>query len=194
MQEKKNMGAYGDYDMGVYEEVKTAFANFEFLARTNVQKQEKFMSESDKGRAKSALVFLGQLAENPAMYFSRAATEDAWNKRVKEYAAKHNIPDQNLGVVYMLAQGPKEIALEKAQKSFHNNHSLFSLFYSFCKAVQDWEYFRTSKDVNAVFGYKNALKEISIIKKTAMSMVELQKTNPMFRPIKKVVQSFQKEK
>lgn len=192
MQEKKNMGAYGGYDMGVYEVIKAAFANFEFLARTNVQKQERIMSKSDKGKANAALAFLGQLAENPAMHFSRAATEDAWNKRVKEYAVKHNIPDQNLGVVYMLAQGPKEIALEKAQKSFHNNHSLFSLFYSFCKAVQEWEYFRTSDDVNAVFGYKNALKEISIIKKTAASMVELQKSNPIVRPFKQMVQSFQK--
>lgn len=175
----------------VYGNVRQAFNDFVFLAQDNFQKREKNMAESDKIAAKDSIEFVKELAKNPAAYFSRAATENAWNLRVKEYAKMHKIPEQEIGTVYLLAQGPKEIVLAKAGKAFYGNHSLFSMFYGFCKVVQDWEYFRTSDANDATFHKNNALNEIAIVTKRLATMVELQKTNPIIRPFK---QMFQKEK
>jgi len=144
----------------IYGAIKSAFSEFYNLARIGLRKRWKSLTPVERAQAARSLVFMKELATNPAKYFSRANTGAAWVKRANDFAEQHNSVPANMHHAYYIVHGPKEIVAEKARAAWIYNADIANMFYRFCKMVQDWEYKRTSPEDKEFFEAKRVAEDI----------------------------------
>ncbi len=142
----------------IYSSIQGAFSEFYNLARMGLKKRWKSLKREEKFAAARSLVFMRDVATNPAKYFSRANTGAAWVKRANDFATEHRFSPANMHHAYYIVLAPKDIVIDKAQAAWIYNADIAKMFYRFCSMVQDWEYKRTS-DENKEFCMANKVAE-----------------------------------
>ncbi len=172
----------------IYVAVGSGFMNLKKLARAGLQKRWKTLTREQKFAAGRALVFMDDLAADPAKYFSRANTQDAWRFRAEYFAGQKNLDD--IADAYYIVEDPQGIVANKAAAAMRGE--LGHEFYRFCNAVQHWEYDRTSNKDCYRMGAPKFAAEIVKKSKQYQTLVDIQNTNPLIRPIKQLVYNFQR--
>lgn len=172
----------------IYVAAGAGFLNLKKLARADLKKRWKALTREQKFAAGRALVFMDEVAANPAKYFSRANTQDAWRFRAEYFASQKSLDD--IADAYYIVEDPQGIVANKASAAVHGE--LGHEFYRFCNAVQHWEYDRTSnKDVYRAGAPKFAM-DIVERSKRYQDLVAISQANPLLRPIKQLVYNFQR--
>jgi hypothetical protein len=120
----------------VREAIKVGLKSLTDLARVRIKSIWKNMDLQKRCDAARSLVFMEQVAKNPDLYFSREATESAWNQRAMEYAQQNKLHD--LSSAYYIVQDPTGIVWNKATGVFFDGNG--AEYYRFCRAVQQWMY------------------------------------------------------
>ncbi len=107
-----------------------------------------YLSKMDMGERCAAarnLVFMEEVAKNPAKYFSRRATESDWIARANSYAKEKNITDMRHA--YYIVPSPTTLVTNRlTDLPVSVSADLRAEYYRFCEAVKNWEYARTSQD------------------------------------------------
>ena len=176
----------------IYGAIKSAFSEFYNLARMGLKKRWKSLTPVERAQAGRSLVFMKELATNPAKYFSRANTGAAWVKRAHDFAESHNIVPANMHHAYYIVQGPKEIVAEKAGAAWIYNADIAKMFYRFCSMVQDWEYKRTSAEDKEFFAAKRVAEDIVHASKRYAAFRKTEEPNAFQAWIKKNLRSLVK--
>lgn len=138
----------------IYLAISAAFEAFYILARRIVKIAWKKMSKKGRYDSGRALIFVKNLATDPAECFSRSKTEKAWERRAAAFlkARKISSADEASGKSWKFSppdsafyrvSTPRNLVANKAQAAFHDDFILLTNFEDFCGHVQDWEYDRT---------------------------------------------------
>lgn len=172
----------------VYNAIKSALFNYYYLMRADLKKRWKSLPKKDRREAVAALRYLENVFNNPAAYFSRAATQDAWNNRAVEYAKS-----KGTGIVdsFYIVHGPREQFIENVKNACYS-HEMYSDLYKLAGVIQNWEYDRTSA---RSYVRENSQKFADEIIKTAhqtKAVVDIMESNPLVRPLKQFVNCFQR--
>lgn len=149
------------------------------LARVRLKTRWKQMPLNKRCDAARALVNMNAVAKKPEAYFSRAATQQAWNKRANEYAQEKNL--KNASDAYYIVQDPTGVVWNSVAGAFFDGNG--SDYYNFCELIQNWEYnnikgLYADKILNLAKAYKNKL--------------ELASANNFARPFVEIKQAFQR--
>lgn len=169
----------------IYEIISCAFNNLNLLARKDLEKARKKMSQKDKWLAECALVYMNDVAKNPAKYFSRAYTEQAWHNRALEYAKKNNLK-QTWQALYIV-ETPAMIANSKMTDAFVKPE-LRHVCFNLCEAIKDWEYHRTAKRCN----YEHDAEKVIGLANRIDSVCKIATMNPVKRKWMEFVKVFQR--
>lgn len=159
--------------------IKKGLKTYTDLARVRVKTRWKNMVLQERCAAARSLVFMEQVAKNPDAYFSRAATEEAWSKRAKEYAYKKGFKDFEFA--YYIVDDPTGVVMKHASGTFFDGNN--SDYNDFCFAVQQWMYDGHSDTYSA---------EIVKMAKHAEIALEYESTKCFMRPIVVMQQVFQR--
>ena len=159
-------------EIDIYSSIQGAFVEFYNIARLGLKKRWKSLTQKERVAAARSLVFMRELATNPAKYFSRANTGADWAKRAYDYAQAHGIKD--VYHAYYIVPAPTDVVYEKAGAAWICNPESYKVFYRFCLDVQNWEYGRTSEQ-NSERYLADVLSE-SIVK-TAKICAAVRKAN-----------------
>ena len=172
----------------VYNAIKSALFNYYYLMRADLKKRWKSLSKKDRREAVAALRYLENVFNNPSMYFSRAATQDAWNNRAVEYAKSKGI-----GVVdsFYIVHGPREQFIENVKNACYS-HDLYSGLYKLVGLIQNWEYDRTSARSYVRENSQKFADKIIETSRTTQKIVDVMDANPLMRPLKQFVNCFQR--
>lgn len=138
-----------NYSVNDVREIASAgFDAFRIIARDELKKKAGTMSFADRRRAVTALNYLGTVAENPALHFSRAATAAALQADAAQIRAKYKLPTW-----YDIesSKEPVVMAVRDATPAVH--FPLSRDFFKFCTAYYHWEY-NNKDDANG--GLKHA--------------------------------------
>jgi len=136
-------------EIDIYSSIQGAFVEFYNIARLGLKKRWKSLTQKERVAAARSLVFMRELATNPAKYFSRANTGADWAKRAYDYAQAHGIKD--VYHAYYIVPAPMDLVYEKADAALEHNVDVYRLFYHFCKDVQGWEYGRVPAEGKSAF-------------------------------------------
>lgn len=178
-------------DEQIYAAIKSGFKDFQYLARAGVKKAWVKMTVADRYAAGRALANIGDVARSPEKYFSRENTQKDWQFRLETYSREHNLELGSIHALYFV-YSPMDIVWDDAVDAFKNNPDLHRQYYNFCKAVQNWEYDRTSRYiVTRENAYKFADKIVRDAQNLAV-LAQIQKSNPLVRPLKRMVYSVQR--
>jgi hypothetical protein len=149
------------------------------LARVKLKTRWKQMSLKERCDAARALVNMNAVAKKPEDYFSRAATQQAWNKRANEYAQEKNLKD--VSGAYYIVQDPTGLVWDSATGAFFDGNG--SDYYNFCRLIQNWEY----NNIKGVYA-----DEILNLAKVYTNKLELVSANGFARPFVEIKQAFQR--
>lgn len=174
----------------ILDAINLGMADYLEMARMGLRSHWKGLSQSEKWAAGRALVVLADVKKNPAKYFSRATTHDAWKGRANAYAKEKNLPSSSFA--YYIVPDPTNVVWNDVAAAFIYNAEHGKRFYNFCQMVQKWEYAHTAHayaedGIAALYGY-----DIVNMTRASHRYIDLKKTNPMLRPIKEMFNSFQK--
>lgn len=172
----------------VYNAIKSALFNYYYLMRADLKKRWKSLPKKDRREAVAALRYLENVFNNPAAYFSRAATQDVWNKRAVEYAKSKGI-----GVVdsFYIVHGPREQFIENVKNACYLPE-LYQDLYKFAGVIQNWEYDRTSVRPCVRDNSQKFADKIIETSRTTQKIVDVMDANPLVRPLKQFVNCFQR--
>jgi len=177
-------------DIQVYNAIKSGFACFKILARESLSRRWGKMPIKSRYLAGRALVYINGVAQNPEIYFSRAYTLGMWRSRVDKWTEEKNAKETTMA--YYIVQSPMDFVINASDAAMYENDDLCQAYYNFCKSVQNWEYDRTSSsDTFRMQSFKFA-HDIITQSQQLQSMVDIQQSNPLMRPLKRLMYSFQR--
>lgn len=181
-------GRGGEWTDFIYTQMKIALFNYYYLMRADLKKRWKSLPKKDRREAVAALRYLENVFNNPAAYFSRAATQDVWNNRAVEYAKSKGI-----GIVdsFYIVHGPREQFIENVKNACYLPE-LYQDLYKFAGLIQNWEYDRTSARSYVRDNSDKFAKEIVNVARKTQKIVDVMDANPLVRPIKQFVNCFQR--
>lgn len=162
----------------VYKNISAGFCAFERLARAGIRDNWTDMPLSQRCASVRALVNIREYARNPEKYFSRKYTEQDWNKRAVAWCAKNNIENRLAYSAYYVIPGPAELVYTASLSAFYNNNDIGQRYYNFCRAIQEWEYTRTSTSPTARDTAYLLMQEISHAARWAINVMRFK--NNMF--------------
>ncbi len=155
----------------VYKNISAGFCAFERLARAGIRDNWTDMPLSQRRASVRALANMREYARNPEKYFSRKYTEQDWNKRAAVWCQKNNIENRLAYSAYYVVPGPAELAYTASLSAFRNNNDIGQRYYNFCRAIQEWEYTRTSTSPTARDTAYLLIQEISYATRWATNVM-----------------------
>ena len=133
--------------------IKQCFVDIYDIVRADMKKN--FKRDAKHGKKwdfARALVFLGDVAQNPDKHFAPEYTNAAWDKRVDDYIAHSalaadSIKENGIDYVRRLTKGsyaehPSGVVCHKVEPVFQDRE-----FWNFCEKVQDFYYQDVDKNV-----------------------------------------------
>ncbi len=150
----------------IYMDISDGFKCFIMLVLLKKRKMIAKLSEKERDDFNAALRYVETVAQEPWVFFSRAATRDVYQflnvseltPVEKDALDRIRSPRLTNGSDDYVIIEPKTIVIKNSLNMFLDNE-LFRDFYSFCTLVQNWEYDRVSANVAmAVNSYKFSAK------------------------------------
>lgn len=173
-------------EQSVYPAIKDGLMGLKYLSKIKLIKYWDTMTKEERWKAGRILVYMEQVANNPALYFSRAATQNAWAERIKAIEQTADVKSDGRD---NLAQDPKDIV-------FYNVFPLLASqklkvqYYNFCSSILDWEYGRTMNDeIGIIYEMQGARKILRESKKIKQE-VNTFKFHNLVRNLKKKCKQF----
>ena len=163
--------------------IKAGFNSLRVLARAELAKRWKGLSTADKYAAGRSLVYMGDVAKDYEKYFSRANTEVAWRERAAVYAQQHKL--ENMAAAYYIIPDPTGIVIDNSYAALYGR--MWSDFYKFASCVQCWEYARSlcePYDIILMDQYGEKIKNMTA---RYRARAEVQQSNPLVRPLKRLM-------
>lgn len=176
----------------IYDAIKSGFANFKILAKASLMRRWAKMPLKTRMNAGRSLVYINGVAQNPALYFSRKNTEDAWSLRADDWVLTNNTKPNGKMYAYYIVQSPMDLVVKASQDAFYGDYDLRHHYYNFCRTVQNWEYDRTSPRQTYVLNAGKFAEQIVADARRVQAMVDILRSNALVRPLKKLVYSFQR--
>lgn len=181
-------GRGGEWTDFIYTQVKIALFNYYYLIRADLKKRWKNLPKGERREAVVALRYLEDVFYNPAKYFSRAATQDAWNNRAVEYAQENFVKPAD---AFYVVHGPREQFIENVKNACYS-HEMYSNLYKLAGVIQNWEYDRTSRQAYTRDGAQKFADEIIKTARQTKAVVDVMEANPFVRPFKQLVNNLQR--
>lgn len=171
----------------IYAQMKIALFNYYYLIRADLKKRWKNLTKVERREAVGALRYLECVFKNPVAYFSRAATQNAWNNRAVKYAK-----EKGIGVVdaFYIVHGPREEFIENVKNACYS-HDLYSGLYKLAGSIQNWEYDRTSARPYVRDNSQKFADKIIETSRTTQKIVDAMDANPLVRVFKEFVYKIQ---
>lgn len=116
--------------------ISSGLKNVTGLARVRLKSQWKNMTLKERCAAARSLVYMGQVAKNPDAYFSRAATQSAWDERANRFIVSHGL--ENVAIAYNMVRAPEDIIYHNAKNAFVDSGG--RSYYNLCRFIRLWYY------------------------------------------------------
>lgn len=171
----------------VYRAIKISLRDILVMAREELAVVWKNLDKTNHYKAGRAQVYLKNVANRPQDYFSRANTEQEWEKRIRDYQKQGGFKSKDRKAVAYIVGGPAhEVELKAYPLFMHSRGSVArELLRDLLALVQEWEYKRTSKDkaevaeadkiANKIFAMRERIESKKYSKKSNMAVWEMWK-------------------
>lgn len=131
-------------EQNMYKTISNALENYKIVAKMELRDVWRELNLAQRCAAARALVFMEDVAKNPAHYFSRAQTYLDWHNRAVEFVRQKKLPDTMAHEAHEKVSAPADLVWKKCSPAMKYNLMLSDAYYMLCISVMDWEYNRTS--------------------------------------------------
>ncbi len=180
-----------DYkEQEVVQAIQEALASLKVLARADVKKYWRSLSREEQFAAGRGLAFIDGVAKDPAKYFARAKTEQAWKQRANGFAQAKGL--ERVADAFYIVQSPKDLAMSgmaDALKTYDLRQDAYHLF----DAIQNWEYNRTSPDASLRYIAPRDADAIVATAKRFAAQAKIVQSHPVLKPFRQVVYGFRQQ-
>ena len=177
---------YAEYkEKEIYKALSAGFESLRIMARMDLKRRWAHLDKAQRLSAARGLVQMGAIARQPANYFSRKSTEDAWLQRANEYVREKNIAPADAQCAFMIVPSPTDLAVADVQSATFAN--LWRQVYNFSRLAQNWEYGRTSHPQGNHHAAACSIVEAS---REYQHLADMAQSNPVMRVWKNIKHQF----